>query len=369
MKENKSILFVQGRFAVGGVERVTVLLANAFVARGWKVAVAVFKLEQLDLLRQLSPGIVVHELGMPFYRLSSVSSLRKLMRELRTTHVINQWAFPYLVTLMLRMAMPSGARLVCVYHTMPNRNKRALEAVGIKRRLIEWALRLNSRLIYHSCDAYVVLSETYSKVFKDFVGLKRADKLFAIPNPLSPAQAEEVVKENVVLYVGRLSRTEKRVDRVIEVWRSLEAALPDWRLEILGDGPDRGELEKRVADLPRISFRGFQPPEAYYAKAKILLLTSDFEGFPMTLVEGMSAGCVPVVYGSFPTAAEIVTDDCGVVVRQPWSADEFAKAVRSLATNERRREEMSSAGKVSVRRFDLDRVVEKYLSVMKDRHD
>lgn len=369
MEENKSILFVQGRFTVGGVERVTVLLANAFVARGWKVAVAVFKIEQSDILRQLSPRIVVHELGMPAYRLSSVSRLRKLMRELRTTHVINQWAFPYLVTLMLRLAMPRGARLVCVYHTMPNRNKRALEAVGIKRRLIEWALRLNSRLIYHSCDAYVVLSETYVKVFKEFVGLKRADKLFAIPNPLSPAKAEEVVKENVVLYVGRLSRTEKRVDRVIEVWRSLEAALPDWRLEILGDGPDRGELEKCAADLPRISFRGFQPPDEYYAKAKILLLTSDFEGFPMTLVEGMSAGCVPVVYGSFPTAAEIVTDECGVVVRQPWFDDEYAKAVRSLATNERRLEKMSSAGKDSVRRFDLDRVVEKYSSVMKDRHD
>jgi hypothetical protein len=65
MQENKSILFVQGRFTVGGVERVTVLLANAFVARGWTVAVAVFKMEQSDMLRHLSPGIVVHELGMP----------------------------------------------------------------------------------------------------------------------------------------------------------------------------------------------------------------------------------------------------------------------------------------------------------------
>ncbi len=369
MKENKSVLFVQGRFTVGGAERVTVLLANAFVTRGWKVAVAVFKIEQPEMLRQLSPVIVVHELGMPVYRLSSVSRLRKLMRELRTTHVINQWAFPYLVTLMLRIAMPLGTQLVCVYHTMPNRNKRAMEAVGIKKRLIEWALRLNSRLVYHSCDAYVVLSETYARVFKEFVGLKRADKLFVIHNPLIPAKAEEVVKENVVLYVGRLSRTEKRVDRVIEVWRILEATLPDWRLEILGDGADREELEKRTADLSRILFRGFQPPDAYYAKAKILLLTSDFEGFPMTLVEGMSAECVPVVYGSFPAAAEIVTDECGVVVRPPWSDDEYAKAVLSLATNERRLGEMSSAGKDSVRRFDLDRVVEQYLSVMKVRHD
>ena len=233
-------------------------LGKCFCDEGWKVAVAVFKIEQPEMLRQLSPVIVVHELGMPVYRLSSVSRLRKLMRELRTTHVINQWAFPYLVTLMLRIAMPLGTQLVCVYHTMPNRNKRALEAVGIKKRLIEWALRLNSRLIYHSCDAYVVLSETYARVFKEFVGLKRADKLFIIPNPLNPVKAEEVVKGNVVLYVGRLSRTEKRVDRVIEIWRILEATLPDWRLEILGDGRT-GMNSKARGRLAAGFVPGFQP--------------------------------------------------------------------------------------------------------------
>ena len=361
----KSVLFVQGRFTVGGVERVTVLLANAFAKRGWKVGIAIFRIEQKDMLGQLAPGIVVRELGMPVYRLRSIKKLRDLMRELHTTHIINQWAFPYLVTFMLRRAMPQGCRLICVYHTMPNRNKRAMESVGVKRKLIEWALRINSRLVYHSCDAYVVLSRAYVEVFKEFVGIKDAPKLFAIPNPLAQTEFPQVEKENVILYVGRLALTEKRVDRVISVWEKLSTSLPNWRLEILGDGPDRGELERRAAKLPRIVFRGFQSPADYYAHAKILLLTSDFEGFPMTLIESMAAGCVPVVYDSFPTASYIVEKNCGVVVAQPWSEESFSSEVLKLATDAGRMDELSRKSQGSVKRFNIDKVIEQYLSVMK----
>ena len=367
MTTENSILFVQGRFTVGGVERVTVLLANAFANRGWRVGVAAFKIEHDDMLKQLASGIKVCEIGMPTYRVGAIVKLRAFMREMRTTHVVNQWAFPYAVTFMLRRAMPRGAQLICVYHTMPNRNKRAMESVGLKRKLIEWLLRLNSRLVYRGCDAYVVLSQAYVKVFKDFVGMEDAPKLCAIPNPLVHTDLPQSNKENIILYVGRLTLTEKRVDRVISVWRQISAALPEWRLEILGDGPDRAKLEESAVGLPRVAFRGFQSPAEYYAKAKILLLTSDFEGFPMTLIEAMSAGCVPVVYGSFPTAFDIVENNCGVVVGQPWNEELFATAVSDLATDEDRLKRFSRKGMESVKRFDINNVMDQYLSILEKK--
>lgn len=367
MTTGNSILFVQGRFTVGGVERVTVLLANAFANRGWRVGVAAFKIEHNDMLKQLASGIKVCEIGMPAYRVGAIVKLRAFMREMRTTHVVNQWAFPYAVTFMLRRAMPRGARLICVYHTMPNRNKRALESVGLKRKLIECALRINSRLVYRACDAYVVLSQAYVKAFKDFVGMKDAPKLCVIPNPLAQADFPQSNKENIILYVGRLTLTEKRVDRVISVWRQISAALPEWRLEILGDGPDRAKLEESAAELTRITFRGFQTPAEYYARAKILLLTSDFEGFPMTLIEAMAAGCVPVVYGSFPTAFDIVENDCGVVVAEPWSDDVFTAAVSELANDKDRLYRFSRKGMESVKRFNIDTVMEQYLSILEKK--
>ena len=154
------------------------------------------------------------------------------------------------------------------------------------------------------------------------------------------------------------------MDRVISVWRQIAESLPEWRLEILGDGPDRAKLEESAAGLPRVSFRGFQSPAQYYGQAKILLLTADFEGFPMTLVEAMAAGCVPVVYGSFPTANDIVAKDCGVVVDEPWSVDKFSDSVMKLVEDEDRRSRLSAKGKESIMRYDIGRIVDMYLSVM-----
>jgi glycosyltransferase involved in cell wall biosynthesis len=362
--QGKSVLFVQGRFTVGGVERVTILLANALARRGWRVGIAIFQIEQDNMLRLLSPEVVVREIGAPVYSLKSISKLKALMRELNTTHIINQWAFPYPVTFMLRRAMPKKARLISVYHTMPNRNKRALEATGIKRKMIELLLRINSRFVYQGSHAYVVLSDVYKDIFKEFVKIRTAPKLYAIPNPLTPVGDVSVNKDNVILYVGRLTLTEKRVDRVISAWKLISDKLPGWRLEILGDGPDRVKLENDAASLERIRFVGFQSPEMYYAKAKILLLTSDFEGFPMTLIEAMSLGCVPVVYESFPVAKEIVSEDCGVVVPRPWNDESFAEAVTQLTNNQNKLELFAKNGKEFVKRFNIDTIVNQYLSVM-----
>ena len=110
--------------------------------------------------------------------------------------------------------------------------------------------------------------------------------------------------------MGRLDYVQKRVYRVIDTWNYLEERFPDWRLTIVGDGEDRENLENHVKclDLKRISFEGFQNPLEYYKRASMLLLTSDFEGFGLVIVEGMSYGVVPFVYGSYPAVYDIIDD-------------------------------------------------------------
>ena len=87
----------------------------------------------------------------------------------------------------------------------------------------------------------------------------------------------------------------------------------------------------------------------------------------MTLIEAMSAGCVPVVYGSFPTAFDIVESDCGVVVGQPWSEEMFAVAVSELATDEDRLGRFSKRATESVNRFGIDKVMDRYLSILETK--
>ena len=250
-----------------------------------------------------------------------------------------------------------------VQHSMPDQNKKILTSSGLKRKVWHFVSALNLRAVYALSDVYVVLSKSYIGRLANFIGISTENKIRAVGNPLTMSVPTGIVKENLIIYIGRFS-PEKRVDRVIEVWREIEKALPSWSLEILGDGPERQEIEMSARGLPRVKFCGFQPPAQYYARAKILLLTSEFEGLPMSILEGASAGCVPVVYGSFSSAYDILSLKEGVVVDVPWAKEKFSEAVKLLARDDRCWLDMSLAAREMSSRYTIESVFDDYERIM-----
>ena len=151
------------------------------------------------------------------------------------------------------------------------------------------------------------------------------------------------------------------------MWKDeLSDALPGWRLEVVGDGPDRAAYEASLAGVPRVAFHGFQNPAPFYAKAKILVMTSDFEGFPLVLVEAMSAGCVPVVLDSFAAVHDIIdgTNGNGVLVPTPFDERRFAASVDALMRAAPRLAALSAAAHATSRNFSVASIVDKWETLM-----
>lgn len=105
------------------------------------------------------------------------------------------------------------------------------------------------------------------------------------------------------LFVGRLS-LEKGADKLVEAWKSL----PDIPLRIVGDGPERSQLES-IAPA-HVTFCGLLSREDVrkeMAHASALIMPSIwYEGFPMTIVEAFSTG-LPVIASRLGSMAEIIT--------------------------------------------------------------
>lgn len=328
-----SVVFQLGCFSIGGVERVTVVLANELVKRGHVVCISALKYEDRTLLDLASPEIEIVELSQDWLGPKSCAALSEVIQRRNVDVVINQWCVPFKVTRFLRKAMKgSAAKLFAVHHNLPTTNKRIQDAKNPLIRFV-WKVitAINLRLVYEFSDRYVLLSESFVPLFKRFAGLIRGKKVAVITNPLT-LDIVKREKENLIVYVGRLEETQKRVSRVIDIWREVSKDLPDWKLEIVGDGPDRAMYERMAKDLPRITFEGFQDPAEYYARAKLLLLTSDFEGFALVLVEAMCSRCVPIVLGSYPAAYDIVRG--GVVEPMSFDLEKFVSTVKKLATDE-----------------------------------
>jgi glycosyltransferase involved in cell wall biosynthesis len=94
-------------------------------------------------------------------------------------------------------------------------------------------------------------------------------------------------------------RPQKRVDRWIEVAAALHKKNPNMKFIMAGDGPDDEMLRQKIKELDLINIIQLtgKLSDTYqaYKQIDIFLLTSDFEGLPLALLEAMSCGCVPVV--------------------------------------------------------------------------
>lgn len=101
----------------------------------------------------------------------------------------------------------------------------------------------------------------------------------------------------VLGYAGRLSTEQKRIERFIELSRHLSAAPFPWRIEFLGDGPERALVESALPDRTRHVFHGRRSGEDYWRIVDgwdAILFTSDFEGTPIALIEALATGAVPI---------------------------------------------------------------------------
>ena len=139
-------------------------------------------------------------------------------------------------------------------------------------------------------DYYTVLCESYRDELCRVLQLNEVEckKIRVIPNYQTPVDNPVMGKQQVVLYVGRLTYSDKRVDRLLDIWKQIEPNFPDWRLLIVGDGEEKGRLKKqaRHLHLQNISFEGWQiNMQPYYDQAAILALVSSIEGCGLVLSE------------------------------------------------------------------------------------
>ncbi len=168
--------------------------------------------------------------------------------------------------------------------------------------------------------------------------------------------------------VGRLIAA-KRVDRFLDALASARREVPDLCGVVVGDGPERGRLERRAAELGlgrAVEFLGLREdvPEIL-AAADVLVLSSDDEGFPNVLLEAMEASR-PVVATDVGDVRDVVCEsETGFVV--PPDAGALAARLVEIAANPALTQTMGAAGRARVEsRFGLAALGEALLDVYRD---
>ncbi|WP_111307960.1 glycosyltransferase [Confluentibacter sediminis] len=388
----RNILFVIGTYpSYGGTEKVTTVLANAFVSKGHSVSIVSFEQPNPELQEEeLDPSVQLFALSTPLRKKLNVSLLEEIIINRDIDVIINQWCLPYYVTLLINRARKKkNCILISTLHGVPDQNKRLLKILHYKNnsnnlisRLFYKTLHasmlyltgLNLKYVYMQSDLYVVLSKSFIEIFLKLSKIKNKNKIISIANPITikaPLRFDKNYqdsKENEIVFVGRMDYVNKRVHRVVEAWEELHKKYPHWKLVLVGDGPEKQKLESyvKIKNIERVIFEGFkkEAPIEFYKRAKILLLTSDLEGFGLVVIEGMIYGVVPIVYGSYSAIYDIIENGkSGFITTTPYSKDKTLEYLNKLMLNDQLYQTISEEAYNKAQNFALDRIIMEWESV------
>jgi glycosyltransferase involved in cell wall biosynthesis len=236
----------------------------------------------------------------------------------------------------------------------------------VARRLVLGAMK--------RADAVVCQSHAMRNDLRELLGQNGRENLHVIWNPIDVQRVANTVRGTraqlpgrpALVSVGRLT-PQKGYDLLLPALEKVRVRFPDLHLTILGDGPDRAELEALARELDlagAVTFAGFcAEPLPLLRAADLFVLASRYEGFPNAALEALACG-TPVVLTDSPGAnAEIVVaGENGRLARSPDAA-RFAEALE-LALDELASYDRDRISRDCEDRFSSGRIIGKYENVI-----
>lgn len=146
--------------------------------------------------------------------------------------------------------------------------------------------------------------------------------------------------------------------------------IPDWHLNIIGEGPERERLQNEISQLhleKSITLKGFSNEvDKELEQSSISIITSVYEGFGLVILEAMAMG-LPVISYTFPYGArDIIENGTNGFLVPNQDEQSLAARILDLAQNEELRNRMGQAALKRTHDFDISLIIPKWMNLFKN---
>ena len=223
--------------------------------------------------------------------------------------------------------------------------------------------------LFDSSSVITCVSTTSARFFANRMP-RYSHKIVAIPNGAPvPASVTPLPASPRILAIGRLVE-QKGFDRLLASMPVVVAAVPLVRLDILGDGPDRADLEHQIVELglsENVTMHGHVQRDhvaGWVSEATIVAAPSRYEGLPYAALEAAGGGRAIVATRVSGIDEVVVHGETGILVDNAATDDDpavLAGAIIGLLDNGPRAAALGMAGRERAQKmFSLDACVDAY---------
>lgn len=362
----KKIMFVIPSLAGGGAEKVIVLILRHLDRTRFEPIVVVFSAVN-DYKEDIPPDVRIISLNKKnrFDNLRLVPALSSVIRAERPDLICSFLYYANYISVLARKI--SGLDIPLVFTEHANLSERTK-----KPRLLSLTMMLVKKL-YPSADCIVSVSKGVKDDLVANFGILQ-ERSFIIHNPIEIDRIQVLTKEEVehpwfkerrpvIIACGRLT-AQKNYPLLLRAFNIASKEITDLRLIILGEGLLKQELIAYAEELgisDKVAFMGFQKnPFKYIARAKVLVLSSLYEGFGNVLAETMACGTAAISTRCPSGPDEIITDGVNGILVPVDDDVGMADAILRLLKDENLRMRIAKAGRKRARDFMAEKIVKKY---------
>lgn len=228
------------------------------------------------------------------------------------------------------------------------------------------------KLKYNNAKAIVGVSKGIQERLLKFHDFKN---VIYIPNFFNKENVNKELLEapinlnkKFILAVGRLDNEIKQFNKLILTYKDSEYFNKGVSLVIIGEGKDRMILENLINDnklTNSVELLGFRDNVyAFMRAAKVVLLTSTFEGFPNVLLESLALGTPVISFNCKTGPSEMVIDGENGILVEDQNFNAFKEAINKMAVNKSFYEYCKLNATSSVSKFSEEKVLDKWVKLI-----
>ena len=344
----KTIGIFYFRMNNGGIEKVISKLMPIWMARGYRIVLFTEEFPSAEdypypdeVKRVVLPSICDADNNEIRTRMHYLCKMLQLYEV--DTLVYHAWIWKYALVDILS-AKASGVSVIMHMHSFFAQGLKSPEAHDAYD-----TVRITQ--IYRLCDAIVTLTETdkswwsihHSNVYK---------MLNPLPFELNQIEPTEVGQKTELLWIGRISREKQPVEALKIIRRVLDRGCPV-KLRIIGRADDKEYYQEFLQIIEEQGLSSFVilsgyhlNVEPFYRNAAVMICTSEYEGFLMTLAESKAYGIPAVIY-DLPNL-DMVQQNRGMVIVKQGDFDAAAQAVIELMSDCDKRKLLGREARYSV---------------------